>query len=44
MKLEQKYLALIQEAQQRKMPDVDGIKLTVAVAKNCHAFLEDLIH
>ena len=27
MKLEQKYLALIQEAQQRKMPDVDGIRL-----------------
>lgn len=27
MKLEQKYLALIQEAQRREMPDVDGIRL-----------------
>jgi DNA-binding MarR family transcriptional regulator len=27
MRLEQKYLALIQEAQRRKMPDVDGIRL-----------------
>ncbi len=27
MRLEQKYLALIQEAQRRKMPDVEGIRL-----------------
>ena len=27
MKLEQKYQALIQEAQQRNMPDVGGIRL-----------------
>lgn len=27
MKLEQKYLALIQEAQRRRMPDVEGIRL-----------------
>ena len=27
MELEQKYLALIQEAQRRKLPDVDGIRL-----------------
>ena len=27
MKLEQKYQALIQEAEQQELPDVDGIRL-----------------
>ena len=46
MKLEQKYLALIQEAQQRSMPDLDGIRLcfqTLSLAagidRDCAALL-----
>lgn len=46
MKLEQKYLALIQEAQQRELPDVEGIRLcfqTLSLAaqidRDCAALL-----
>lgn len=46
MKLEQKYLALIQEAQQRSLPDVDGIRLcfqtlslAAAIDRDCAALL-----
>jgi DNA-binding MarR family transcriptional regulator len=46
VKLEQKYLALIQEAQQRKMPDVEGIQLcfqtlslAAAIDRDCAALL-----
>lgn len=46
MKLEQKYQALIQQAQQRKMPDVEGIRLcfqTLSLAagidRDCAALL-----
>lgn len=46
MKLEQKYQALIQEAQQRKMPDVEGIRLcfqtlslAAAIDRDCAALL-----
>lgn len=46
MKLEQKYLALIQEAQRRKMPDVEGIhlcfqtlSLATAIDRDCALLL-----
>ncbi|MGB3431630.1 MarR family winged helix-turn-helix transcriptional regulator [Achromobacter sp.] len=46
MKIEQKYLALIQEAQRRKMPDVDGIwlcfqtlSLAAGIDRDCAALL-----
>jgi DNA-binding MarR family transcriptional regulator len=46
VKLEQKYLALIQEAQQRKLPNVEGIQLcfqtlslAAAIDRDCAALL-----
>ena len=46
MKLEQKYQALIQEAEQQELPDVDGIRLcfktlslAAAIDRNCAALL-----
>jgi DNA-binding MarR family transcriptional regulator len=46
VKLEQKYLALLQEAQQRKMPGVEGIRLcfqtlslAAAIDRDCAALL-----
>ena len=46
MKLEQKYLALIQEAKRRKLPDVEGIRLcfqtlslSAAIDRDCAALL-----
>ncbi|MCL2344854.1 MAG: MarR family transcriptional regulator [Desulfobulbus sp.] len=46
MELEQKYLALMQEAQRRRMPDVEGIRLcfqtlslAAAIDRDCAALL-----
>ena len=47
MNLEQKYLALLEEAQRRKMPDVEGIRLcfqalsvAAGIDRDCVALLE----